>query len=106
MAGKSDSVWSEQGTTPDAIEAALRELLKERHAENNGFVPARVLNMIAFVEKEWSGEIANRRRGVGRNSASRLVILSYEPRRERLDARAVVASEATVSDEEISLLHE
>ena len=27
-------VWSEQGTTPDAIEAALRELLAERHAEN------------------------------------------------------------------------
>ena len=30
----SDAVWSEQGTTPDAIEAALRELLVERHAEN------------------------------------------------------------------------
>ena len=25
--GRSDAVWSEQGTTPDAIEAALRELL-------------------------------------------------------------------------------
>ncbi len=32
--GVSDAVWSEQGTTPDAIEAALRELLVERHAEN------------------------------------------------------------------------
>ena len=31
----SDTVWSEQGTTPDAIEAALRELLIERHAEND-----------------------------------------------------------------------
>src|SRR5204862_304790 len=42
-----DVVWSEQGTTPDAIEAALRALLVEQHAQNRGFVPARVLNMIA-----------------------------------------------------------
>ena len=42
-------------------------------------MPARVLNMIAFVEREWSGEIANRLRGVGRYHASRLVVLSYEP---------------------------
>ena len=87
MPAVSDAVWSEQGTTPDAIEAALRELLIERHAENAGFVPARVLNMIAFVDSEWSGEIANRLRGVGRYHASRTVVLSYEPRRERLDAR-------------------
>ena len=39
--------------------------------------------MIAFVDREWSGEIANRLRGVGRYHASRLVVLSYEPGRER-----------------------
>ena len=93
MPAVSDAVWSEQGTTPDRIEAALRRLLAERHAENGGFVPARALNMIAFVDREWSGEIANRLRGVGRYHASRLVVLSYEPGRERLDARATVASE-------------
>ena len=82
----SDAVWSEQGTTPDRIEAALRALLAERHAESGSYAPARVLNMIAFVDDEWSGEIANRLRGVGRYAASRLVVLSYEPKRERLDS--------------------
>src|ERR1700704_131140 len=90
---RSDAVWSEEGTTPDAIEAALRKLLAERHAENGGYVPARGLNMIAFVDDEWSGEIANRLRGVGRYAASRLVVLSYEPSRTRLDARASIAAE-------------
>jgi glucose-6-phosphate dehydrogenase assembly protein OpcA len=102
----SDAVWSEQDTTPDAIEAALRELLAERHAENGGYVPARVLNMVAFVESEWSGEIANRLRGVGRYHASRLVVLSYDPSRTRLDARASLAAEDEAKPGELVLLHE
>jgi glucose-6-phosphate dehydrogenase assembly protein OpcA len=102
----SDAVWSEQGTTPDAIEAALRSLLAERHSENGGFLPARVLNMVAFVESEYSGEIANRLRGVGRYHASRLVVLSYEPHRTRLDARATVAADGEAKPGEIVLLHE
>jgi glucose-6-phosphate dehydrogenase assembly protein OpcA len=106
MPAVSDAVWSEQGTTPDRIEAALRGLLAERHAENGGFAPARALNMIAFVDREWSGEIANRLRGVGRYHASRLVVLSYEPHRERLDARATVASEGNPRPGELSLLRE
>jgi glucose-6-phosphate dehydrogenase assembly protein OpcA len=101
-----DAVWSEQGTTPDAIEAALRELLIERHNENADFVPARVLNMIAFVDHAWSGEIANRLRGVGRYHASRLLVLSYEPRRERLDARVTIASEGDPTPGEPALLRE
>ncbi len=92
MPAVSDTLWSEQDTTPDRIEAALRDLLAERHAENGGFAPARVLNMIAFVDRAWSGEIANRLRGVGRYHASRLIVLSFDPRRERLDARASVAA--------------
>src|SRR5271167_34541 len=103
---RSDAVWSEQGTTPDAIEAALRELLIERHAENDSFVPARVLNMIAFVDREWSGEIANRLRGVGRYNASRLLVLSYEPGREHLDARVTIVSEGDPGPGELALLHE
>jgi glucose-6-phosphate dehydrogenase assembly protein OpcA len=102
----SDAVWSEQGTTPDAIEAALRELLAERHSEDGGFLPARVLNMVAFVESEWSGEIANRLRGVGRYHASRLVVLSYDPKRTRLDAHASVAAEGEAKPGDIVLLHE
>jgi glucose-6-phosphate dehydrogenase assembly protein OpcA len=106
MPAVSDAVWGEQGTTPDRIEAALRRLLAERHAENGGFVPARALNMIAFVDREWSGEIANRLRGVGRYHASRLVVLSYEPHRERLDAHATVASDGDPRPGELSLLRE
>jgi glucose-6-phosphate dehydrogenase assembly protein OpcA len=102
----SDAVWSEQGTTPDKIEAALRKLLAERHAESGSYVPARVLNMIVFVEEEWSGEIANRLRHVGRYAASRLIVLSYEPRRERLDARASIASDANPAPDELALLRE
>jgi glucose-6-phosphate dehydrogenase assembly protein OpcA len=106
MPATTDAVWSEQGTTPDAIEQALRQLLIERHAENDKFVPARVLNMIAFVDREWSGEVANRLRGVGRYHASRLIILAYEPRRERLDARVIIASEGDPDSAELALLRE
>jgi hypothetical protein len=102
----SDAVWSEEGTTPDAIEEALRALLAERHAESGSFVPARVLNMIAFVDDEWSGEIANRLRGVGRYAASRLLVLSHEPRRTSLDARVSVASEENPAPGELALLRE
>jgi glucose-6-phosphate dehydrogenase assembly protein OpcA len=103
---RSDAVWSEQGTTPDRIEAALRNLLAERHAESGSYVPARVLNMIVFVDDEWSGEIANRLRGVGRYAASRLIVLSYEPGRERLDARASIASDADPAPDALALLRE
>jgi hypothetical protein len=103
---RSDAVWSEQGTTPDAIEAALRQLLVKVHAANGNFVPARVLNMIAFVDREWSGEIANRLRGVGRYHASRLVVLAYEPLRERLDARVMIAADDEPAPGELALLRE
>ena len=103
---RSDAVWSEQGTTPDEIEAALRDLLVQRHAEDERLMPARVLNLIAFVDHEWSGEIANRLRGVGRYHASRTLVLSYEPKRTRLDARVSIVSDDTSADEEVALLHE
>jgi glucose-6-phosphate dehydrogenase assembly protein OpcA len=102
----SDAVWSAHGTTPDAIEGALRRLLVERHAESEKFVPARVLNMIAFVDREWSGEIANRLRGVGRYHASRLVVLQYEPKRQRLDARVMIAASGDPTPGELALLRE
>lgn len=101
-----DAVWSAQGTTPDAIEAALRELIAQRHAENGAYVPARALNMIAFVESRFAGEIANRLRGVGRYHASRMVILSYDPPRTSLDARAIVSAEREPSEGELGLLRE
>ncbi len=101
-----DAVWSAEGTTPDAIEAALRELVKQRHGENGGLAPARALNMIVFVESRYSGEIANRLAGVGRYHASRLVVLSYDAKRTRLDARAVVSSDGDPAEGELGLLRE
>jgi glucose-6-phosphate dehydrogenase assembly protein OpcA len=103
---RSDAVWSAQGTTPDEIEAALRALLAQRHAESASFIPARVLNMIVFVDDAWSGEIVNRLRGVGRYAPSRLVMLSYEPGRERLDAQASIAAERDPGPGEFALLRE
>ena len=104
--GVRDAVWSEQGTTPDAIEAALRQLLVDVHAQDESLVPARVLNMIAFVDREWTGEIANRLRGVGRYHASRMLVLAYESGRERLDARVTISTEQDVAPGEIALLRE
>jgi glucose-6-phosphate dehydrogenase assembly protein OpcA len=106
-----DAVWSEQNTTPDAIEAALRELLVERskanrEADRGGLVPARVLNMVVFVEREHSDEVAERLRGVGRYHASRTVVLSYEPDREKLDARVSIASDPDSGPGEVGLLRE
>ncbi|MGC2374385.1 MAG: glucose-6-phosphate dehydrogenase assembly protein OpcA, partial [Solirubrobacteraceae bacterium] len=106
MSATAETIWSEEGTTPDAIEAALRELVKQRHGENGGLTPGRALNMIAFVESGFSGEVANRLAGVGRYHASRLVVLSYDPHRTRLDARAVVSSDGDPAEGELGLLHE
>jgi glucose-6-phosphate dehydrogenase assembly protein OpcA len=86
----SEEGWSAQDTTPDAIEAALRELLVERHAENESLVPARVLNLIVVVDRDWKGEIANRLERVGRYHASRTVLCSVQEGRTTLDAVAII----------------
>jgi glucose-6-phosphate dehydrogenase assembly protein OpcA len=101
-----DAVWSAEGTTPDAIEAALRELVQQRHGENGGLAPSRALNMIVFVESAYSGEIANRLANVGRYHASRLVVLSNEASLTRLDARAEVATDTEPQHGELGLLRE
>src|SRR5205085_3904957 len=105
LMARNDAVWSARDTTPDAIEAALRELLAQRHAENSAYVPARVLNMVVFVEDAWSGEVANRLRGVGRYHASRVIVLAYDPRRERIDAQVSIAADEPAQGE-LTLLRE
>jgi glucose-6-phosphate dehydrogenase assembly protein OpcA len=104
--GVSDSRWAAQGTTPGAIEAALREMLKERHAENQSFSPARALNMVCVVDKAWSGEVANRLRHVGRYHASRTIVLAVEPKRTQIDAVATIASDTQPKAGEFALLRE
>jgi glucose-6-phosphate dehydrogenase assembly protein OpcA len=88
-----DAVWSEQDTSPGAIEAALRDMLRERHAEGESLVPARVLNLVVVVDAEWSGEIANRLARVGRFHPSRTIVCAVEPGRETLDAMASIAAD-------------
>lgn len=87
----SEDVWSEQDTTPDAIEEALRELLHQRHAANASLVPARVLNMVVIADRDWKGEISNRLERVGRYRASRTILLSVEKNRRTLDAVMVMS---------------
>ncbi|MEA2256553.1 MAG: hypothetical protein QOG35_2598 [Solirubrobacteraceae bacterium] len=106
MPAVSDSRWSAQDTTPAEIEAALRQMLKERHAENQSFSPARALNMVCIVDKAWSGEIANRLRQVGRYHASRTIVLAVDPKRERMDAVAMIASDVHPRQGEFALLRE
>ena len=92
-ASVSEDVWSEQDTNPDAIEAALRELLRERHAANEALAPARVINLIVIVDREWKGEIANRLERAGRYHGSRTVLCAVEEGRTTLDAVATVSYE-------------
>jgi len=89
----SEEVWSARDTTPEKIAAALRELLHTRYEDNRGYVPARVLNMVAVVDREWKGEIQNRLDTVGRYHASRTVICAVEPGRSSLDAWASLHSD-------------
>ena len=81
------AVWSEQDTTASAIEGALRRLLTERFREDEAYVPARVLTLIAIVDADWRGEIENRLERVGRLHPSRTVFVSVERGRRTIDAR-------------------
>ena len=89
----SEDLWSAHDTTPDDIEAALRELLRQRHAADHSLAPARVLNLVVIVDREWKGEIANRLERVGRYHASRTLLCAVEPDRTSLDAFAVMSYE-------------
>ena len=101
-----DAVWTEQDTSPSAIEAALRRLVAECHTTAEHCVPARTLNLVCVVDREWSGEIANRLRRVGRYHASRTVVCAIEPKRTTLDAQATVSIEGDRRPGELSVMRE
>jgi len=88
-----DDVWREDDTTPGAIEAALRRMFAQRHKEERAYVPARVMNMVVIVDKDFRGEIENRLRRVGRFHPSRLILVAVEPGRRRLSAVARIGTE-------------
>jgi glucose-6-phosphate dehydrogenase assembly protein OpcA len=85
-----EDVWAEQDTTPDAIDDALRRMLRELHAADGTLAPARVLNLVVVVDHDWKGEVANRLARVGRYHASRTVLCAVEEGRTTLDGRAVM----------------
>jgi glucose-6-phosphate dehydrogenase assembly protein OpcA len=84
------AVWSAEDTTPGDIEEALRHLLQEQHARENAHAPARVLNLVVVVDREWRGEIMNRLEQVGRYHASRTILCTVESGRKTIDASVVM----------------
>lgn len=91
----SEDTWSAEDTTPDAIEAALRELVRERHAADRALAPARVLNLVVIVDREYKDEVSERLKHVGRYHGSRTILCSVEPGRTTLDATVTMAYEDT-----------
>ena len=93
-----EDVWRERDTAPSKIEAALRQLLTERHSESEAVVPARVLNLVVIVDAEFRGEIENRLQRIGRYHPSRLIICAVRRGQRTLDAWASMAAEDTGGD--------
>jgi glucose-6-phosphate dehydrogenase assembly protein OpcA len=100
------AVWSEQDTTPGAVEAALRELLEQDQRQAEGHAPARVLNLIVVVDREWRGEILNRLERVGRYHPSRTILCAVESGRETIDASVAIMTDVHARPGEFSLTRE
>jgi glucose-6-phosphate dehydrogenase assembly protein OpcA len=92
-AAQIEAVWSAEDTTPSAVDEALRGLLAQAHAEEHGYTPARVLNTVIVVDRQFKGEIANRLERVGRYHPSRAILVAVEPRRTTMDAHVQIAVE-------------
>lgn len=102
----SEDVWTEENTSGGAIASALRELLRVRHAENEGFFPARVLNLVVVVDHDQRAKVAERLERVGRNHASRTVLCAIDPERKTLEARAAISYEDDPGPGSFALMHE
>jgi glucose-6-phosphate dehydrogenase assembly protein OpcA len=100
------AVWSAEDTTPGDIEEALRTLLQQQHARDDCHAPARVLNLVVVVDREWRGEIMNRLEQVGRYHASRTILCAVEPGRTTLDATVVMTIEGERQPGDLALTRE
>lgn len=89
----SEARWAERDTSPERIDAALRELLRERHAEDDTLIPARVLNLVVIADREWRGEVVNRLERVGRYHPSRTILCTVEDDRRTIDGYATVSGD-------------
>src|SRR5215212_1754170 len=107
-AGQLEGVWYEDDTTPSAIEAALRGLLLQSQKEDQPYTPARVLNLVVIVDRQYKGEIANRLEKVGRFHPSRTILIGVEQGRTTLEAWAQISCEVAdgglaVATEEVEI---
>jgi glucose-6-phosphate dehydrogenase assembly protein OpcA len=89
-----EATFAERDVTPEQVASALRGLLRELHAADGSLMPARVLNLVVIVDREWKGEIANRLERVGRYHASRTILLAVGEHRTQIDARLSMSSAA------------
>jgi glucose-6-phosphate dehydrogenase assembly protein OpcA len=99
-------IWSEQDTTPGVIEAAIRQLLQEQYARDGACSPARVLNLVVVVDREWRGEVLNRLERVGRYHPSRLILCAVEEGRKTIDATVAITTEGDPGPGELELVRE
>jgi glucose-6-phosphate dehydrogenase assembly protein OpcA len=101
-------VWSEQDTSPGAIEDALRKLLQEQFARDEACAPARVINLVVVVDREWRGEILNRLEGMGQYHPSRTILCAVESGRTTIDASLALTTEGEAGHKagEIALTRE
>jgi glucose-6-phosphate dehydrogenase assembly protein OpcA len=99
-------VWSERDTTPGAIEGALRQLIIEQCGRHDAYAPARVLNLVVVVDREWRGEIMNRLDRVGRYHPSRTILCAVEPDRTTIDATVAITAVAHPKPGELALTRE
>jgi glucose-6-phosphate dehydrogenase assembly protein OpcA len=86
-------VWSERDTTPGAVEEALRELIQDQCGRDDAYAPARVLNLVVVVDRDWRGEIMNRLDRVGRYHPSRTILCAVEDGRSTIDATVAITAE-------------
>ena len=87
------ATWSGEDVAPGDVEEALRHLLQEEYARDGSHAPARVLNLVVVIDREWRGEIMNRLEQVGRYHASRTILCDVERGRSTIDASVVLTVE-------------
>jgi glucose-6-phosphate dehydrogenase assembly protein OpcA len=99
------AVWSAEDTAPADIEEALRHMLHE-HARDGASAPARVLNLVVVLDREWRGEIMNRLEQVGRYHASRTIVCAVEAGRDTIDASVAMTVAGDARPGEPKLMRE
>jgi glucose-6-phosphate dehydrogenase assembly protein OpcA len=98
--------WSGEDVAPGDVEEALRHLLQEEYARDDAHAPARVLNLVVVIDREWRGEIMNRLEQVGRYHASRTILCAVESGRDTIDASVVMTVEGDAARDDLALMRE